>query len=270
VVNNPIFVTSALATGGVNPKISASVTTYVPPQHREIRFEAEENRDSNMANSQLVEILKPISEVAKRPVETACNLIESLLGEPFKIAGSAIADQVVFWQWRNRIAIFEKFDRIRQQRKLAIHVLPPEFLLPLIRECGDTSDEKLQDAWARLLAAAIEHESNQHIGFIQVLSGISSTDAKVLTAIVQACPGIGEDKLDKKLRTVALAEKLNMPTSAIALSLSNLQRLGFFNPPQTKFSAFAVSFLRVCLTSSEDLNLYLEEERKIKALLLFG
>jgi hypothetical protein len=49
----------------------------------------------------LVEVLTALG----RPVETACNLIESLLGQPFKIAGDALSDQVRLWQWKNRLRI---------------------------------------------------------------------------------------------------------------------------------------------------------------------
>lgn len=52
----------------------------------------------------LVETMKALG----RPVKTASELIENLLGEPFKIAGDALSDQVRMWQCQNRLRIAVK------------------------------------------------------------------------------------------------------------------------------------------------------------------
>ena len=211
-------------------------------------------------------LAKVVGELLKRPVDTVCNLIESLLGEPFKVGGAALADQIAYWQWTNRVSILERFERIRQERKLAVHILPPDFLLPFIRECGDTSDEQLQEAWARLLSAAVESDVNQHIGFVHVLRELSPTDAKVIQAIIKHCPGFTEESdVDRTKRVEELAAYLNLPAASVRLSINNLHRLGLLNVTGLKLSGFARSLLRVCLTTSDELDQYLERERNLKS-----
>jgi hypothetical protein len=216
-------------------------------------------------------LTKTVGELLKRPVDTACNLIEALLGEPFQIAGSALADKVAYWQWENRVKIADKTQRILAERRITTRVLPPDFLLPFIRDCGDTSDETLQDAWARLLTAAIEDDANQHIAFVRVLSGISATDAKVLQAIIEICPGFTDDgRLDRGKRLADLEMHLGLPVAAINMSMCNLYRMGFFHPVGKRLSGFAVRLLRICLTSSDELDHYLEKEDTLEKFILQG
>lgn len=208
-----------------------------------------------MAESMLAKI---IGQILDRPIETACNLIESLLGRPFEVAGSALADQVQVWQWRNRIRIAERTQSIMERKGIARRVLPPDFLLPLIRECGDTSDETLQEAWARLLSEAVADETVQHVGFIHTLRELTPNDAKVINSLIDLGP------IDVKERVPKLAESTGMSPDRVQLSLSNLDRLGFFTPTGTRMKAFAARFLRLCLVEDEKLDKYLASEKEIK------
>jgi hypothetical protein len=52
--------------------------------------------------------------------------------------------------------------------------------------------------------------------------------------------------------------------------MSNLQRLGLFNVAGNKLSGFAQTFLRVCLSSSEEFDVYLEREETLQSALLVG
>ena len=45
--------------------------------------------------------------VAKPVAETASKLAETLLGEPFRVAGDLLADQAYAWQVHNRIKILD-------------------------------------------------------------------------------------------------------------------------------------------------------------------
>lgn len=67
-----------------------------------------------------------------RPVDTVCTLIENLFGEPFKVAGDVLADQVRYWQWNNRLRIIEKAQAKLQERGLPPRPLKPEFFLPFV------------------------------------------------------------------------------------------------------------------------------------------
>lgn len=104
-------------------------------------------------------LLDTLGPLLQRPVETACNLIESLLGESFAISGELLSDQIAYWQWQNRVRIAERASQIMCENRIATRVIPPEFLLPFLKECGDTADEALQEAWAQLLSSAVADES---------------------------------------------------------------------------------------------------------------
>ena len=203
-------------------------------------------------------LAKTLGQILGRPVKTACDLIESLLGKPFEVAGAALADQVQIWQWRNRIRIAERAQSIMEQKGIARRILPPDFLLPLIRECGDTSDETLQEAWARLLSGAVADETARHVGFIHTLSQLAPNDTKVLNKWIELGP------IERKERIPKLAEATGMSPDCVRLSLGNLQRLGFFTPTGRRLRDFGVRFLRVCLVENEKLDKYLALQKELK------
>src|SRR5690606_11972383 len=89
------------------------------------------------------------------------------------------------WQWRNRVHIAEKTQKILNERQVASRVLPLPFLVPYFRSCGEVEDEQLQDAWARLLAAAITDDAAQHVAFVQTLQQLSPLDVRVLNALIR-------------------------------------------------------------------------------------
>jgi len=66
--------------------------------------------------------------VAKPIVETGCKLVESLLGEPCKVAGSMLADQVYAWQWTNRINIAHRAQQIMDKTGSLPRFCPLAFL----------------------------------------------------------------------------------------------------------------------------------------------
>ncbi len=136
-----------------------------------------------MSDGSLIDLLTESVRLARTPVETACKLIEGLLGEPFKIAGGMLADQLYAWQWRNRIEIVNKAKEHLNARGIAIRVVPPGFLLPLLEGAGYAEDGDLQESWARLLAAAVADEGYQHPLYIDVLRRMSGDDARVLSRL---------------------------------------------------------------------------------------
>jgi len=206
------------------------------------------------------EFPETIAKIVGRPVDAACNLIESLLGEPFKVAGDILSDQVKTWQWKNRIRIAERAQTIMLQRKISQRILPPDFLLPLIRECGDTSDETLQEAWARLLCEAMADDTAQQIGFVHTLKELSPNDAKVLNSLVETGP------LSVKRRPLELAKRTGLPIRVVYFSLNNIHRLGLFSATGRRLSGFGIDFLRVCLADKTKLDNYIELQKKLNSL----
>ena len=131
------------------------------------------------------ELLKASLDLAKPVVETGCQLIEALFGEPFKVAGGMLADQVYWLRWRNRIRIANRAEALLGKHEIAAKVLPPGFLLPLLDAAGDVEDETLQEMWGRLLAASVKAERHQHPIFVDALKKLSSEDATLFEEIAR-------------------------------------------------------------------------------------
>jgi len=203
----------------------------------------------------LVEVLKALG----RPVDTACTLIESLLGEPFKIAGDALADHVRMWQWQNRLRIMDRADEIMRQRGIRHREMHPDFLLPFVRDCGDVSSESLQETWARLLTSAVNDESNEHIAFVNTLHNLTSTDVRVINCMIEL------GYMEREHRADAISGRLGIPADRVHLVIHNLEHLGFFTPTQRRLKGFAVRFLRACVCDDTALDCYLDGQRAAKS-----
>ncbi len=126
-------------------------------------------------------ILTGALAIGKPMVETGCSLIESLLGEPCKVAGNMLADQIYAYQWRNRIQIACKAQALMDQGSVGARVLPTGFLLSFLDKAGSAEDEELQDMWANLLASATADEKFVQTAYITTLTQLSRTEALILS-----------------------------------------------------------------------------------------
>jgi hypothetical protein len=131
---------------------------------------------------------KAIAEAVKlgQPVvNTACELIKSLLGEPAKVAGGMLADQLYVWKWRNRMNACAKAAEWLRKMRVPARAMPAGFLLPVLEAVGNVDDESLQDLWARLIASAVVNPANQHPLLIDVLRRWSPAEARLFDRICQ-------------------------------------------------------------------------------------
>ncbi len=126
------------------------------------------------------------SGIAQTVVDTGADLIKSLLGEPMKVAGSMVSDQLYGWQLRQRITIAAKAKQLLDKRKIAPHSIATGFLLPFFEAAGNAEESELQDMWAELLASAVENDDAQHPVFIETLRKMSGVDAKLFRKIVSS------------------------------------------------------------------------------------
>jgi len=172
-------------------------------------------------------IIGSCPEIAKPVVETGCRLIDSLLGEPIKIAGSMLADQIYFWQWQNRIKIANRAKEIMAENNITEKVLPPGFLLPLLEAAGNIDEPTLQEMWARLLSYAVSDAKYHHPSYIKVLSELSPLDVKLLHEIYTDYKN--NSSSDGKLKHYRLNDaciSLEIKNDEALKSSYNLVRLG--------------------------------------------
>ena len=128
----------------------------------------------------LADAAKELAGVAKPIAEAGAKLIENLLGEPCKVAGAMLSDQIYAWQWRNRVRIAARAKQIMDEQTTAEKVLPTGFLLTLVEEAGKVEDPDLQELWSRLLANGAADDAAQHPAFIDALKKMSPEDARTL------------------------------------------------------------------------------------------
>ena len=191
-----------------------------------------------------------------KPIDTACKLFESLLGQPVEVAGQTVADQIQAWQWSNRVRIAEKVEEKLKEDSIARRVLLPDYLLPLMRDCGDAGDERLQNMWADLLVSAIDDQDAEHVAFLKTINQFSPNDARALKTMLT----IGFRKRDERAK--AIASELDMDESSVRVSLANFDHLGFFTPSQRGVKSFAVHFMRACFRDDEMVNRYIDSQDK--------
>jgi Abortive infection alpha/Protein of unknown function (DUF2806) len=167
------------------------------------------------------------------------------------------------WQWQNRIRIAERAQRIMEEKKIAVKILPPDFLIPLIRDCGDVSDETLQEAWARLLAEAVSNDEAQHISYVHTLKQLSPNDAKVALALIEAGPVSRDERLDE------LAKLTSLTPEQVKVSIHNFEHLGFFTPTTRRLKGYALNFLRICISDDKAIDEYVSKQKKLTPKAIF-
>lgn len=128
-------------------------------------------------------LAKVCGESLKSVVETVMELIKRLLGEPIKICGDMLSDQLYLWQWKNRIRIVKLAKKKMDENNIAVKVLPPGFFLPLLEAAGNVEEPTLQEMWANLLSSGVKDESHRHPSYTKTLSEFSVLDAKIFAEV---------------------------------------------------------------------------------------
>ena len=119
--------------------------------------------------------------LAKPIVETGCKLVENLLGEPCKVAGGMLADQIYAYQWRNRIKIAFLAKKIMDKNGIVAKVLPAGFVLSFLDKAGTADCQELQDMWANLLVSSVTDERFIQLAYINTLGQLSRSEAIILS-----------------------------------------------------------------------------------------
>ena len=189
--------------------------------------------------------LSKTTNLLQRPIDTACELIENILGEPTKHLGLYLTDHIVYWQWANRINIFEKAQEKMKEKRLIPHKLSKDFAVPFLRECGDTSDEELQEWWSELLTSAIKDDAYCHVSFVHTLKLLNTCDAVFIYTLLQYGP------FDKKERSKMIAKHSKITVEQAQISYYNLESLGFFTPTGKRLKGYAVEFIKACCGNIE-------------------
>lgn len=136
-------------------------------------------------------LLKQALDLPEKILDLGCGLVRDLVGEPVKVAGGMLGDQVYWWQWRNRVRIASRAAEIIERDGIARRIVPPSFLLPLLDDAGNVEDPDLQAMWARLLASGVAADEHQHPMWIKILAQMSAEDARKFASICAHADALG-------------------------------------------------------------------------------
>lgn len=191
-------------------------------------------------------VLGQAMDVARPVIDKACGLIETMLGEPCKVAGSMLSDQVYWWQWKNRLRIARRAAEILEHEKLATEVVPPDFLVPVLDAVGEVEDESLSEMWARLLVSGMHDEAHRQAMHIEILRKMSGRDAILFQRIASGDFNAHQEYLPQMPRAILSDEERAeaVPGTESADRLIALQLVRLIDP-EIERSAAATTLRRI-------------------------
>ena len=178
--------------------------------------------------------LKELAGVATPLVTTACNLIEKLAGRPCEVAGEMLTDQLILWQWQQRIRIFGRAEEIMKKESIAVRTIPTGFLVPLLEATGKVEDDEIQTLWSNFIASAAESESACETSYIETLRGMSCREARLLQSVAT-----------EELKVRSVVPTPDAEEQFTALPEEKLQNFGFDDSDQFWASATRLQSLGV-------------------------
>jgi hypothetical protein len=122
------------------------------------------------------------AHASKPLIQKGAELLDSLLGEPFKVAGGMISDQLYAWRISRAAVLGAKCKDALDRSGVQARQLPTGFLLPFI-DAAVSSDPELDGLWANLLASAVEADENQHPALRHALSQMNADEGRILETI---------------------------------------------------------------------------------------
>jgi len=193
------------------------------------------------------EAVKASAELGARAID-AGTAIGSILKAPLVELAGTWEDSVKAWRFQRRVRLVKRTQKFLEDEGINTISpdLRPSFLLPLL-ECGETQeDDDLQDIYAHLLANATNpaRGAEQRVAYVEILSQMSALDAQNLQALA------GAQLRHRGKSQTALVSTSGLPASAephddpsdysavsetIAVSVSNLARLGLVEPATSTF-----------------------------------
>lgn len=126
--------------------------------------------------------LGAIAHASQPLMKKGAELLDSLLGEPLKVAGGMLGDQVYAWRVARAATLGANCRAVLDEAGVAPRQLPTGFLLPFI-EAAVGSDPALDQMWAKLLASATASDANQHPVFREVLRRITADEAMIIETL---------------------------------------------------------------------------------------
>lgn len=201
-------------------------------------------------NNEVEEIAKAIQESAKlgskslEIADKAGSFMAKVFKEPAEEISGIITDKLRFIRWKRMVEMCDNVNKILYEKGVKeTRAVPPKLGIPIIEEATLEDEPELQKLWDHLLANAMNPEFNSELryGFIEMIKGITGTEAKLLSIFYDILKK--ENKLihldqifQYHLKKEQFEQLLNISSETYALSANNLMRMQLLSPAILKGS----------------------------------
>jgi hypothetical protein len=185
---------------------------------------------------------KAVAEAGGKATEAASGFGRIIKGPVEDLIG-ILHDRIKFSRAERLLALQDKAEAIMRQRRQGAPTrdLPMNFAIPLLTHAMLEDDEYLQETWARMLVNAGDAATPMELrtAYVEILSGMSAFDVKILAAMVEATstipPGQPRAVLTPNLPYTTKPFPGHFTTEPdlsheLGVSLANLSRLGCAMP----------------------------------------
>jgi hypothetical protein len=208
----------------------------------------------------IADATKATAELGSKAIDAGMSVGSILKGTATEIAG-AWEDSAKAWRYLRRVRLVKRTQEfLLEEGVISVPAgLPPSFLLPLLEKGEVQENDDLQDVYARLLANAVSPNcrAEPRAAYVEVVSQMTPLDAENLQILAQTQMKHKEGALPPLLSTYNLpsaSESFDEPRdyehvleSNIAISVSNLARLGLIEPSAATFGGQPI-YLYVSVT----------------------
>jgi Abortive infection alpha len=193
-------------------------------------------------------------KLASEGVAAAKGYVDLFVKPPLEELGLFMKETIGSFRVKNQIKVLSRTRQICIEQGIDPKKMLPDVFVPLIEEAGNTSDPDLSEMFANLLTSHLTDNSNAHPTFAKVLGQVSPLDAKLFhvidekekayVEIIKDQPGVFENPLQWTrpfIYSVFKEHNTGVEDGELALSLLNLQRLGFWKDDGFTFKETAIA-----------------------------
>lgn len=163
---------------------------------------------------------------------------EQVTGAGRRELGEWIADHIRLRRWKTQLAILTKAKQYAHEAGFSPQAVPLKTLAPLLEGASleEEGDEGMSDRWASLLANASSPGAVVPPSFPEILSQITSVEARLLDQVFQNAQNYPRTEwLTHGIQVEGNAQPLGMSAEESAVAAENLSRLGLCSPPAAAF-----------------------------------
>ena len=130
----------------------------------------------------------PVSIRAEIPEDSSRRIVDAVIDlfSPVTEIAGALGDRVRTYRTESALRVFRRAKELAEENGLRLSAPPLKFLLPFIEKCSMEDDTpSLPEMWAQLLVSASSEFKPEMIIFADIISKITSVEARILRSIAE-------------------------------------------------------------------------------------